>query len=49
MIIFFIVGIAAVFAFINVFCCMKKNNSDEELMKYLENNISVSEEMIPVV
>jgi hypothetical protein len=45
MITFFIVGIAAVFAFVNVFCCMKKKDSNEVLMEYLENNMSISEEM----
>lgn len=45
MIIFFIVGLAAVFAFVNVFCCMKKDPDDEELMNYLENKMGFSEEM----
>ena len=45
MITFFIVGIAAVFAFVNVFCCMKRDDSDEELINYLENKMGFSEEM----
>ena len=49
MITFFIVGIAAVFAFVNVFCCMKKKDSNEELMNYLENEMGVSEEMIVAI
>ena len=45
MITFFIVGIAAVFAFVNVFCCMKKKDPNEVLMEYLENKMGFSEEM----
>jgi uncharacterized membrane protein YuzA (DUF378 family) len=48
MIVFVIVGLSAILALINLFCCTKKD-PDEELMNYLENKIDFSEETIPAV